>query len=59
MKKYYVSIKVLGEEGFFHLCVYAYNEEEARENGLDTHLTNYYKHKGLATVVRVAEAEIQ
>lgn len=55
--KYYVSIKVEGEEGFFHLVVYANNEKEAEEYGLNKHLNNWGIHRGIAKVVRVAKAE--
>ena len=55
--KYYVSIKVEGEEGFFHLAVYADNEEKASEYGLNKHLNNWGIHRGRAKVVRAARAE--
>lgn len=57
--RYYVSIKVDGEEGFFHLSVDAPNEEKAKEYGLNKHLNNWGKHRGIANVVRVSKAEAQ
>ncbi len=57
MYKYYVSIKVEGEEGFFHLAVYADNEKEAAEFGLNKHLNNWGIHRGISKVVRVTKIE--
>ena len=57
MYKYYVSIKVEGEEGFFHLTVYADNESQAAEYGLNMHLNNWSMHRGISKVVRAAKAE--
>ena len=55
--RYNVSIKVEGEEGFFHVSVYAPNEEKAKEYGLNKHLNEWGIHRGIAKVVRVSESE--
>lgn len=57
--KYWVAIKVEGEEGYFHLSVYANSEEQAKEYGLNKHLNNWGKHRGIAEVVHVAKADTE